>query len=127
EPRELLADRRTRAAQCAAGFGEQSEVACVARGMGERGTPALVREDGHGDLPAFADLADQVHARHARILEENLAELALTGDLSERPDRHAGRVELHEKERDAAVTILRVGAGEHEDPVGPRPERRPNL
>src|SRR5206468_5570703 len=34
---------------------------------------------------------------------------------------------LHEQERDAAVAVLRVGAREHEDPIGPRPEGSPNL
>src|SRR5439155_24237606 len=95
--------------------------------MGERGASALVREYRHRDLPPLADLADQVHARHSRVLEEDLAELTLTGNLAKRPDRHAGRVKLHEQERDAAVAVLRVGAREHEDPIGPRPERRPNL
>src|SRR5262249_6668167 len=87
----------------------------------------LVREHGHRDLPALADLSDEMRARHARVLEEDLAELALAGDLPQRSDRHTGRVELDQDERDAAVAVFRVGAGEDEDPVRPRPERRPDF
>ena len=71
---------------------------------------ALVGEHGHRDAPAFADLADQMFAWHARVLEEHLAELALAGDLAQRPHGDAGRVELAEHERDAAVAVLRIGA-----------------
>src|SRR6185295_238630 len=63
----------------------------------------------------------------AHVLEEDLTELALAGDLAETPDHHAGCVELHQDERDAAVAILRVGTREDEDPIGPRTERRPHL
>src|SRR5262245_50171496 len=65
--------------------------------------------------------------RHARVLEEHLAELALAGDLAQRTHRDARRVELAQHERDAAVTVLRVGAAEDEDPVGPGSERGPDL
>src|SRR5262249_62352390 len=40
EPRELLADRRTGAAKCAAGFGEERSATRAARGMGRCCTPA---------------------------------------------------------------------------------------
>ena len=59
--------------------------------------------------------------------KKHLAELALAGDLTQWPHRHAGRVELHEQERYATVAVFRICAGEHEDPIGPRAERRPHL
>src|SRR5213078_2385146 len=99
----------------------------VTRRVGERPDAPLVAEDGHGDAPALAGLPHQVLARHARVLEEDLAELALAGDLAERAHAHARRVELHEEEGDAAVAVLRVGACEDEDPVGPRAEGGPHL
>src|SRR2546425_1239666 len=44
-----------------------------------------------------------------------------------RPGLLARRVELHEEEGDAAVAVLRVGAREDDDPVGPRAEGGPHL
>src|SRR5207253_5573598 len=126
-PPELLAHGGAGAAELPAGRRELREIASIARRVGERPDAALVAEDGHGDAPPLADLTDQVLARHARVLEEDLAELALAGDLAERAHADARRVELHEEEGDAAVAVLRVGAREDEDPVGPRAEGGPHL
>src|SRR5262249_16476420 len=77
--------------------------------------------------PALADLADEVLLRHPSVLEEDFTELALASDLPQRSHGHAGRVELAEDERDAAVTVLRIRAAKYEDPVGPRSEGGPHL
>src|SRR4030095_16871696 len=69
---------------------QHAEVAREALRVGERAGAALVGEDGHGDAPALADLADQMLHRDARVLEEDLAELALAGHLAERPERAHG-------------------------------------
>src|SRR5207245_1302888 len=127
QPPELLAHRGPRTPELPAGGREPREIASIAGGVGERPDAALVAEDGHGDAPPLADLTDQVLARHARVLEEDLAELALAGDLAERAHADARRVELHEEEGDAAVAVLRVGAREDEDPVGRRAEGGPHL
>src|SRR5262245_21510355 len=116
EPAALLERRR-----------QEAQIAREALGVGERAGAALVGEDRHRDPPALADLADQVLLRHAGVLEEDLAELALAGDLAQRPHRDAGGVELAEDERDAAVAVPRIGAAEHEDPVGPWTESGPHL
>src|SRR4029077_17405661 len=102
-------------------------VAAEAHGVGERRGAALVGQHRHGDAPALADLADQVVLRHPRVLEEDLAELALAGDLPERSDGDARRVQLAEHEGDAAVAVLRIGATEDEDPGGPGTEGGPDL
>src|SRR5262249_11094933 len=123
----LLARRTREAPALAAGGGEQVEVAAEAYRVGERRGAALVGEHGHGDAPALADLADQVLLGDARVLEEDLAELALAGDLTERPPGEAGRVELAQDEGDPAVAVLRIGTAQDEDPVGPGTERGPHL
>src|SRR5262249_28062248 len=125
QPRELLALRSAGAAMVAERPAELAEVAAVARRQGEAHGAALVGEHGHRDAPALADLADEVLPRHTHVLEEHLAELALARDLAQRPHLDAGRIELAEDEGDAAVAVLSIGAGEHEDPVGPRAERGP--
>src|SRR5262249_41914410 len=127
EPAELLAHRAPVAAELAAGGREALEVAAVAHRRREPDGAALEGEHGHGDAPAVADLSDEGLARDARVLQEHLAELALARDLPQRPHRDAGRVELAEDERDAAVAVLRVGPCEDEDPVRPGAERGPDL
>ena len=52
------------------------------RAEGEPG--ALVHQRRDRDLPAVADAADDVLVRDPRLLEEELVELALAGDLDQR-------------------------------------------
>ena len=125
--RHLLACRADQAAALAQGVREQPHVTREALSDGERAGAAFVGQHGHRDAPAFADLPDQMIARHAGVLEEHLAELALAGHLPQRSHGDAGRVELAEHERDAAVAIFRIGAAQHEDPVRPRAEGGPDL
>ena len=50
---------------------------------------ALVAQRRVGDLPAVVELADQVLARHAHVLEEHLVEAGVAGHLHERADGDA--------------------------------------
>ncbi len=66
--------------------------------------------------------------RRARAVEEHLVELRVPGDLLDRPDLDAGLVHRHEEVRDPAVPWrVAIGPGEHEAPLGPVRERRPDL
>jgi hypothetical protein len=87
-----------------------------------------VEERGHGDLPAAADLAEEILARHFHVGEEDLIELSLTRDLAERANFHARRLHVHDEVGEALVA-LRVGiTAAHEDAVvGDVRERRPDL
>ena len=51
---------------------------------------ALVQQRRHRDLPAAADLAEQVLAAARDVREEDLVELRLAGDLPQRADLDAG-------------------------------------
>ncbi len=93
---ELLAHRRVGATELLARRGEpRAGRARSARDEASADGAALVGEHRHGDAPALADLADQVLARHARVLEEDLAELALARDLPERRTVTPGVSSLH--------------------------------
>ncbi len=52
-----------------------------------RGAKPLMREKRVGDPPAVVDVADQILARYANVLEEDLGELFLPGDGPDRSDR----------------------------------------
>src|SRR5207248_6007502 len=127
EARELVSYHGIAAADRAASGGERGQIARIAGRIGERDRAALVGEHGHGDLPSLAQTADQVGPWHAGLLEEDLAELALSGNLPQWAYRHTGGVELDQDERDPAVAVLRIGARQDEDPVGPGAEGRPDL
>src|SRR5215469_12963599 len=107
EPRHLLARAPGETAALLERACQEAQVAREALRVGEGAGSALVRQHRHGDPPALADLADEVLLRHPSVLEEDFTELALAGDLPQRPHGHAGRVELAEDERDAAVAVLR--------------------
>ena len=63
----------------------------------------LVAERVHRDLPAVAALAQQILLRHDDVVEEQLAELGMTGDLGHRPDLDAWGVHVDDQHRDALV------------------------
>ena len=78
---------------------------------------ALVGERRERHAPALVDLADHVGRGHAHVLEEDLVELGLAGDLAERPDGDARRLHVDQDERDALVLgRARIGAHEEEAP-----------
>src|SRR5207249_2898211 len=89
---------------------------------------ALVLERRDGDLPAAMQLAEEVLARHADGLEEDLVELRLARHLAERADRDARALHVEEQAGDAlAAAGLGVGPAEEHAPVGVLRERRPHL
>src|SRR5581483_7962982 len=89
---------------------------------------ALVREDAHRDLPAVARLSDDVVARDADLIEEDLVELRLARHLAERADVDAGLLHVDEGRRDAGVLLcVGIGAGEEEAPVRDLGDARPDL
>jgi hypothetical protein len=86
---------------------------------GERCGTALVSQRVHRDLPPIAALAEEVLLGHDDVVEEELAELRVAGDLGHGPQLDAGRAHVHDQHRDAAVRghgLIR--AGEH--PAPPR-------
>ncbi len=89
---------------------------------------ALVHQRGQAHLPAVVDLAEHLRLVHAHVVEEDLVELRVAGDLLERLHRHAGRLHVEQEVRDALV-LRRVGIGAREQhhPVGDVRERRPHL
>ena len=61
-------------------------------------------------------------------VEEDLVELAAAGDLHDRADLDTGLVHRHEQERQPGVASRRrIGARDHEAPVGHVRERGPDL
>ena len=78
------------------------------RGEREPERAALVEQRRHRDLPAVADLAEQVLLRHLDVGEEDLVELGVAGDLHERPHLDAGRVHVDDHVRQVLVA-RRVG------------------
>src|SRR5690606_20648540 len=129
---EALAHHRVGGAAVAARRGGDL-VQLVTEGelLAERRGAALEGQRAHGDLPAFADAAHHVARRGAGAVEEHLVELAVAGELDDRPDLDAVLAHGHQQERDAGVPAARVGgglgAGQHEAPVGPVGERGPHL
>src|SRR5215218_54810 len=94
----------------------------------QRGGAALVTERVHRDLPAVAELAEEVRLGNDDVVEEQLAELGVAGDLRHRPQLDARRAHVDEQHRDLAV--LRLGvvrARQHAAPAGELPPRDPGL
>ena len=74
--------------------------------------------------PPFT-LADDVVGGGAGAVEEDLAELGGAGDLPDRTHLDARLLHRHEQIGDALVLRrLRIGAAEHEAPVGDRSRAR---
>src|SRR2546423_4102604 len=55
---------------------------------------ALVQQRRHRDLPALALFAEPVRHGNLDVVEEDLVELGLAGDLAQRPHLDAGRVHV---------------------------------
>ena len=90
---------------------------------------ALVQQRRHRDLPAVADLAEQVLLRHLHVGEEDLVELRLAGDLHERPHLDARRVHVDDHVGEVLRSAARPGSpsADEDAVVGDVRERRPDL
>ena len=87
-----------------------------------------MQERRHRDLPAAADVAEQVLARNVHVREEDLVELRLARDLPQRAHLHAGRVHVDDDVRQARVALrLRVAAADKDAEVREVRERGPDL
>ena len=82
----------------------------------------------HRDLPAAADVAEDVLDGHLDAGEEDLVELRLARDLAQRPHLDAGRLHVDDQVGEPGVA-LRVGvaAREEDAPVGDVRVGRPHL
>ena len=79
---------------------------------------ALVGERRVRDAPALVLRTDEVLDRDLDVVEEDLVELALTGDLAQRTDLDALRRHRDREHRDARVVRrVRVGAHQRDAPV----------
>ena len=93
---------------------------------GEAG--ALVHQRRQRDLPAVADAADDAVAGDPRVLDEELVELRLAGDLAQRP--HLDGVLLHvhqEVGQPLVLRRLRVRARDEHAPLRVLRAARPDL
>ncbi len=78
--------------------------------------------------PTLVLRTDDVADRDLDVVEEDLVELALTGDLAQRADLDAGRVHGDRQHRDPLVVGRgRIGPDERDAPVGKACVRRPHL
>src|SRR5258708_19804795 len=64
---------------------------------------ALEHQRRESRAPAIADAADDGALVERDIVEEDLVELRLAGDLTEAPNRHSHRVHRHDEHRQALV------------------------
>ena len=86
------------------------------RGGAEAGALEHQRRD--RDLPAAADLADDVLVGDLGLLHEDLVELGLAGDLAERADVDVRLVDVEDEVGDPLVLRgVLVGAGEQHAPL----------
>ena len=93
-----------------------------------RQTAALVLERGAGDLPSAVQFADELVAGNAHLVEEHFAEVDAAGRIAQCVHLDAGRAHVAQQVADAfALGCLRVGAHEHEAPVGDRRQAGPHL
>src|SRR5437588_740743 len=98
------------------------------RGEREAERAALVQQRRHGHLPALALLAEPIGHGYLDVVEEDLVELRLTGDLPQRSNLDAGRMHVDDQVRQPLVARrLRVAERDEDAEVGDVGERRPDL
>ena len=124
-----IASRWTgRRAPVAGELDELADLHLEPRDEREAERPALVEEGRHRDVPAAADLADDVLERHLDAAQEDLVELRLAGDLGQRPHVDARGVHVDDEVRQPGMALgVRVGAREEDAVVGDVRVRRPDL
>ncbi len=88
----------------------------------------LVHQRRDRDHPTVALTADDVLVGHVGVLDEELVELRLAGDLAQRPDLDLLLLHVHEEVGEALVLgRVGVGAGDEHAPLGLVGEGRPHL
>src|SRR5690606_7685673 len=88
----------------------------------------LGRQRRASDLPAVVQRADQTVVGHEDVVEEDLAEAGLTGDLHQRAHLEAGAAHVDQEVADAFVLgRVLVGTGQAQAPVGAIAQRGPHL
>ena len=96
------------------------------RAEGEPGALVHQRRDRH--RPAVADPADDVGVGDPRLLDEDLVELALAGDLDQRLGLDPVLLHVHQEVGEALVLGgVGVGAGDEHAPLGVLGEGGPDL
>ena len=89
---------------------------------------ALEHQRRHRDAPAAVDRTDLGARVERDVVEEDLVEVRLAGDLAQRPDRHALGVHRDDEHGQALVLgLLGVGAREQEPERRVLRVRRPHL
>ena len=89
---------------------------------------ALEHQRGEADAPAAVDRADLGARLEVDVVEEDLVEVRLAGDLAQRAHGHARGVHRHDEHRQALVLgQVGVRAGEQEPERGVLRVRRPHL
>src|SRR5712691_2418239 len=126
---DLLADQRVRTtAQLAGVVGELGGRDLRSRRQGHPQRAPLMKKGRHGDRPTVAGLAQDLRLRHLHVLEEDLVELGVAGDLDQRPDLDAGALHVDDQvgEAVARVDFLALAGDEHA-PLRYVRECRPDL
>ena len=72
-----------------------------------------MRQQGIGEPPAAVHLADQIVGRNPYVVEEELADLVLAGQIQNRTHRDARRVEIDDQTAQPAM-FRRAGIGAHQ-------------
>ncbi len=107
---------------------EASDLRVEPRDQRQPERPALVQERRHRDLPAAAHLAEDVVERHLGAVEEDLVELGLAGELSQRANLDAGAAHVQQQHRQpGAAGRRRIGADEQQAAIRHVRVRRPDL
>ena len=88
----------------------------------------LVRQRGAGEPPAAVDRADHAVVGHEDVVDEDLVEQRVAGDLAQRADVDALGLHVDEEVRDALVVRgIRVRAGEADAPIRLARKGSPDL
>jgi hypothetical protein len=73
---------------------------------------AFMRERAHRDAPAAVQFVDEVFTWHFHRIEKHLGEFRLAGEVAQRPDLNAGRIQVDQQHGNAPV-FWRVLVGAH--------------
>ncbi len=96
--------------------------------QGEAEPGALVHQRRQRHLPAVADAADDVRVGDPGLLDEELVELRLAGDLAQRADLDGVLLHVHQEVGEALVLGgLAVGARDEHAPLGVLGAAGPDL